>query len=162
MKTEQGVFRRLPMGAEIQPSGAVHFRVWATRRTRVEIMLEYGARCAAFELEAEGAVYFSGVLSDAAPGMWYRYRLDGKKTYPDPASRFQPDGPHGSSEIIDPAAFAWTDDSWRGIRLAGQIIYEMHVGTFTKEGDWSAAARELEDVAACGVTVVEIMPVADF
>ena len=162
MKTEQGVFRRLPVGAEIQPSGGVHFRVWAPRRTRLEIMLEYDARCAAFELEAEGAGYFSGVLSDAVRGMWYRYRLDGKKTYPDPASRFQPDGPHGPSEIIDPTAFAWTDDSWRGIPLAGQIIYEMHVGTFTQEGSWSAAARELEALADCGVTVVEIMPVADF
>jgi len=94
--------------------------------------------------------------------MVYRYRLDGSNAYPDPASRFQPDGPHGSSQIIDPAGFDWTDGNWRGIQLAGQIIYEMHIGTFTREGTWNAAARELENLAELGVTALEIMPVADF
>jgi len=94
--------------------------------------------------------------------MLYRYRLDGKNSYPDPVSRFQPDGPHGPSQIVDSDEFGWTDENWRGIGLAGQIVYEMHIGTFTREGTWNAATVELESLAQLGVTVLEIMPVADF
>src|SRR5437763_294570 len=82
--------------------------------------------------------------------------------YPAPASRFQPDGPHGPSQVIDPGAFRWMDGGWRGVALEGQVIYEMHVGTFTREGTWDAAARELPELAAAGITVLEVMPVADF
>src|SRR6185436_12684928 len=78
------------------------------------------------------------------------------------ASRFQPDGPHGESEVVDPAAFPWTDGAWRGVALAGQVIYEMHVGTFTAEGTWAAAMRELPALRHLGVTVLEMMPVAEF
>src|SRR5262249_30957418 len=88
-----------------------------------------------------------------------RYRLD---EFPDPASRFQPDGPHGPSQVIDPFAFQWTDEAWKGVGLEGQILYEMHIGTFTKEGTWDAARGELRELAAAGITVLEIMPVADF
>jgi maltooligosyltrehalose trehalohydrolase len=165
MKNDKAVFRRLPVGAEVQASGGVHFRVWAPRRKRVEVMLEQavGARsAAAYELESDSVGYFSGLLLDAAPGMLYRYRLDGEKTYPDPASRFQPEGPHGPSQIVDPAAFRWTDRDWCGVHIQGQVIYEMHVGTFTRPGTWEAAACELETLAGLGITVLEVMPVADF
>ena len=165
MKNDKDVFRRLPVGAEVQASSGVHFRVWAPRRKRVEVMLEQavGARsAAAYELESDSVGYFSGLLLDAAPGMLYRYRLDGEKSYPDPASRFQPEGPHGPSQIVDPAAFHWTDRDWCGIHIQGQVIYEMHVGTFTRPGTWEAAARELETLAGLGITVLEVMPVADF
>jgi maltooligosyltrehalose trehalohydrolase len=165
MKNDKAVFRRLPVGAEVQASGGVHFRVWAPRRKRVEVMLEQavGARsAAAYELESDSVGYFSGLLLDAAPGMLYRYRLDGEKTYPDPASRFQPEGPHGPSQIVDPAVFCWTDRDWCGIHIQGQVIYEMHVGTFTRSGTWEAAACELETLAGLGITVLEVMPVADF
>ncbi|MGN6732257.1 MAG: malto-oligosyltrehalose trehalohydrolase, partial [Candidatus Binatia bacterium] len=157
--------RRLPVGAEPQQSGGVHFRVWAPSRKTVEVMLEGSGRgggAVPYELEREGNGYFSGIIFDAAPDLLYRYRLDGKNSYPDPASRFQPDGPHGPSQIIEPGAFGWTDGNWRGVRLAGQIIYEMHIGTFTREGSWKAATLELEKLAQLGVTVLEIMPVADF
>ena len=154
--------RRLPVGAEPQPSGGVHFRVWAPRRRTVEVMLGEGDGVAPFRLEREANGYFSGLIAIAAPDMLYRYRLDGKNSYPDPASRFQPDGPHGPSRIIDSDGFGWTDGNWRGIGLAGQIIYEMHIGTFTREGTWNAATVELERLADLGVTVLEIMPVADF
>ena len=165
MKNDKAVFRLLPVGAEVQASGGVHFRVWAPRRKRVEVMLEQavGARsAAAYELESDSVGYFSGLLLDAAPGMLYRYRLDGEKTYPDPASRFQPEGPHGPSQIVDPAAFRWTDRDWCGVHIQGQVIYEMHVGTFTRPGTWEAAACELETLAGLGITVLEVMPVADF
>ncbi len=95
--------------------------------------------------------------------MRYRFRLDrGDAALPDPASRFQPDGPHGPSEIVDPEDFDWTDGGWSGVPREQLVIYEMHVGTFTPDGSWQAAARELPALAALGITCLEIMPVADF
>src|SRR6266478_6312769 len=79
-----------------------------------------------------------------------------------PASLFQPHGPHGSSCVVDPTQFEWTDSKWRGVQMKGQIIYEMHVGTFTKEGTWRAASEQLAELARIGITVVEMMPIADF
>jgi maltooligosyltrehalose trehalohydrolase len=153
--------RRLPVGAEATPAGGVHFRVWVPRRQRVEVVFENGAAGAV--LAPEGNGYFSGDVSAARPGALYRFRLDdGPTPYPDPVSRFQPQGPHGPSEVVDPSAFAWTDNDWRGAGLKGQVIYEMHIGTFTKEGTFEAAARELKELADLGVTVLEVMPVADF
>jgi maltooligosyltrehalose trehalohydrolase len=113
-------------------------------------------------LTKEASGYFSGVIR-ATPGVRYQFRLDeGEQLYPDPASRFQPDGPHGPSEIVDPSAFTWRDHGWKGITLPGQVFYELHVGTFTPEGTWAGASRELEELARLGVTVIEVMPVADF
>ena len=151
--------RRLPVGAEILSSGETHFRVWAPRRRAVEVAIEGGGRTA---LAAEGNGYFSGALREARAGTRYRYRLDGGESYPDPASRFQPEGPHGPSQVIDPATYRWRDADWKGLALPGQVLYEMHVGTFTKEGTWAAATRELPALRELGVTVVEVMPVADF
>jgi maltooligosyltrehalose trehalohydrolase len=82
--------------------------------------------------------------------------------YPDPASRFQPEGPHGPSELVDAGAFRWTDAGWPGVSLERQVLYELHPGTFTREGTWSAAARELEELARLGITVIELMPIAEF
>src|SRR5438067_156921 len=82
-------------------------------------------------------------VPQARAGMLYRFRLDGGDLYPDPVSRSQPEGPHGPSQIIDPGDFAWTDAGWPGVRLAGQVVYELHVGTFTPEGTWEAAERQL-------------------
>jgi maltooligosyltrehalose trehalohydrolase len=164
-KNKPEIIRRLPVGAEPQPSGGAHFRVWAPSRKTVEVMLERsgaGGGAVPYELDREGNGYFSGIILDAAPDTLYRYRLDRKNSYPDPASRFQPNGPHGPSQIIDPGEFGWTDGNWRGIQLAGQIVYEMHIGTFTREGTWNAATLELEKLAQLGVTALEIMPVADF
>src|SRR6476659_1357042 len=148
--------RRFPIGAEQTPDGA-HFRVWAPKRARVEVLLGDSAT----DLQKEPDGYFSGLIPAAANAL-YRYRLDGADAFPDPASRFQPEGPHGPSQIIDAAAFPWTDHDWRGLKLEGQVIYEMHIGTFTREGTWDAARRELPELAAAGITCLEIMPVADF
>ena len=151
--------RRLPAGAE-PTGGGTHFRVWAPRRTRVEVLEADSGRATMLDAEAGG--WFSGLLRHVGVGTRYRYRLDGDGAFPDPASRFQPDGPHGPSEVIDPAAFQWTDRSWPGISLEGQVLYELHVGAFTAEGTWAAAARELPELAAAGITTIEMMPVADF
>ena len=157
--------RRLPVGAEAQPAGGVHFRVWAPRARRVEAVLldaKGESIVDAAELAAESGGYHSGPCAEARVGSLYKYRLDGRELCPDPASRFQPAGPHGASQVVDPAAFAWTDRGWRGAGIAGQVLYEMHVGTFTREGTWAAASRELPELADLGVTVLELMPVADF
>jgi len=114
-------------------------------------------------LEAEENGYFFGAVK-AGAGDRYRFHVN-KNFYPDPASRFQPDGPHGSSCIVDPTRFQWNDSQWPGVPAAGlkgQVIYEMHVGTFTKEGTWPAASQQLEELARIGITVIEMMPVADF
>jgi maltooligosyltrehalose trehalohydrolase len=156
--------RRLPVGAEPGPDGGFRFRVWAPRRRRVEVIFEDGQdRMAPALLAPEAGGYFSGHVVDAVPGLRYRYRLDDDESlYPDPASRFQPDGPHGPSETIDPSAFNWTDGAWHGAKLKGQVLYELHVGTFTMEGTWAAAAREIPELARLGVTCLEVMPVGDF
>jgi maltooligosyltrehalose trehalohydrolase len=145
----------------------VHFCVWAPRRSQVEVVIEGGCgfdqQQRAFHLRPEAAGYFSGASESVGEGTLYRFRLDGgDQLYPDPASRFQPEGPHGPSQVIDAQKFRWTDQTWRGVRLPGQIIYEMHIGTFTREGTWAAATNELEELAGLGITLVEVMPVAEF
>jgi maltooligosyltrehalose trehalohydrolase len=114
-------------------------------------------------LASEPGGYFSGFHPHGKAGDLYWFRLDDDAArYPDPASRFQPQGPHGPSEIVDPSQFRWTDQGWRGPKLAGQVIYEVHVGTYTREGSFDALTRELPRIAELGVTVLELMPVADF
>jgi maltooligosyltrehalose trehalohydrolase len=143
------------------PGAGVRFRVWAPGRHRVKVVIaggEWGS-----ELGREAGGYFSGVVDQAGDGTRYWFRLDDEeKLLPDPASRFQPEGPHGPSEVIDPKRFEWTDREWRGLKIAGQIIYELHIGTFTPTGTWEAAKRELDELADLGITVLNVMPVADF
>lgn len=159
-----GVRRRLPVGAELVGPDATHFRVWAPERRRVDVVLENADRevVRVIPLEREDRGYFAGAVEDAADGALYRYRLDMGERFPDPASRFQPQGPHGPSSVIEPGRFRWTDDAWRGPSLTDAVLYEMHVGTFTREGTWAAAARELGSLVELGVTVIEVMPVADW
>jgi len=106
--------------------------------------------------------YFDAMVAQAATGTRYRFRLSAGDSFPDPCSRYQPDGPHGPSQVVDPSTFPWRDSRWPGVNITGQIIYEMHIGTFTKEGTWDAAQKELAELASCGITVIEVMPVADF
>ncbi|HEU5059852.1 MAG TPA: malto-oligosyltrehalose trehalohydrolase [Kofleriaceae bacterium] len=150
-------------GADPTPDG-VHFRVWAPATRAVEVVLEGPSQSGAFPLEPDAEPgYFSGLVRHARAGILYRYRLSpGGDLLPDPASRFQPDGPFGPSQVIDPAAFAWSDAGWRGIEPHRHVFYEMHVGTFTAEGTWPAAAAALEHLVELGVTTVELLPVADF
>jgi len=153
--------RRYPVGVEPLSDGSVHVRVWAPKCRTVAVVFEPDGR--AVTLKAEDGGYFSASVTDVPVGSLYRFRLDGGGTlYPDPVSRFQPEGPHGPSQVVDPFRFDWTDHAWKGRPIEGQVIYEMHVGTFTKEGTWDAAARELPHLAEIGVTVLEVMPVADF
>jgi len=155
--------RRLPIGAEVLAAGGVHFRVWSPRCKKVGVVIEPRDQSTiSTELNQEENGYFSGSVPEARVGDLYRYSLDEAKLCPDPASRFQPDGPFGSSMIIDPDAYRWHDHHWPGLQIEGQVFYEMHIGTFTQEGSWSAAGRELTALKDLGITAVEIMPVHDF
>jgi maltooligosyltrehalose trehalohydrolase len=157
--TRQTVQRRLPIGAEPMADGRTHVRVWAPAASHVDFVLSSGD---ATLLDPENGGYFAGVVSASASDR-YRFRLDSaERLYPDPASRFQREGPHGPSEIVDPTSFRWTDGDWRGVSMKGQVFYELHVGTFTREGTWAAAGGELEELSRIGITVVEVMPVAEF
>lgn len=154
--------RHYPIGAELISRDRTHFRVWAPNAKRVEVVIENDASPSAYPLEPEDAGYFSSEAPVGA-GALYRFRLDGaSKLCPDLASRAQPKGPHGPSQVIDPKAFHWADQAWRGVELKGQVIYEMHVGAFTREGTWQAATRELRELADFGITLIEMMPVNDF
>jgi malto-oligosyltrehalose trehalohydrolase len=102
------------------------------------------------------------VVPGARPGARYRYRIDGALDVPDPASRYQPEDVHGPSEVVDPAAFRWTDQAWRGRPWPEMALYELHVGAFAPEGDFGGVQRRLDHLAALGITAVELMPVADF
>src|SRR6266478_2286689 len=156
--------RRQPIGAEVIGKDETHFRVWAPKAREIDVVLEDGTSSEPifYPLTPEAGGYFSGAVNVGA-GSRYRFRVNrGENFYPDPASRFQPQGPHGPSCIVDPRRFRWADTNWPGVMLKGQIIYEMHIGTFTKEGTWCAAVEQLPELARVGITVVEMMPVADF
>src|SRR5689334_2371278 len=140
-KTE--VRRRLTAGAELQEGGGADVRVWAPAVRRMDLVLPAGGgvgeRTIAMAREEDG--WFAAFDPAAAAGGRYWFRLDGEALRPDPASRWQPEGPHRPSAYVDPAAFTWTDGAWGGVQRDGQVIYEMHVGTFTREGTWRAAAN---------------------
>jgi maltooligosyltrehalose trehalohydrolase len=129
----------------------------------VEVVLEVGPGApATVELQPQADGYFAGLAPQAAEGTQYRFRLDDDGCFPDPMSRYQPNGPHGASQVVNPAGFGWSDSQWQGVGLEGQVLYEIHIGTFTREGSWKAAQRELTELADCGISVLEVMPVADF
>ena len=164
--------RNAPIGAE-PGEGGTHFRVWAPAHQGLDVvLLEPSAadepdalvvpRRQTIPLGAEAGGYFSGFVPGAAPGDLYFFGLDDGSMSPDPASRFQPVGPFGPSEIIDPSTFEWTDDGWLGLAPHEHVIYEIHVGTFTQEGTWSAAQARLQGLADLGVRTIELMPVAEF
>jgi maltooligosyltrehalose trehalohydrolase len=134
--------------------------VWAPFRKSVEVVIP---ELRAIPLERENGGYFSGVVASAGPGTLYQFRLDhGDILFPDPASRFQPQGPHGPSQVMNSSAYRWQDGAWPGVAIHGQVIYEMHIGTFTREGTWNAARQRLQVLAEIGITLLEVMPVGDF
>ena len=112
-------------------------------------------------LAGEPDGYFAGFVPGVGHGSRYRFRLDGSEPLPDPASRFQPEGPQGPSMVVDPGRYAWRDAGWQGVP-ARPVLYEMHLGTFTPEGTYAAAAAKLPHLAEIGITCIELMPVAEF
>src|SRR3954452_10825309 len=113
-------------------SGGTRFRALAPQGTDLTLVIHDGAAPGAYPMVADERGVFELTIDGAGAGNRYSYRINGGPDRPDPASRFQPDGVHGPSQVIDPTAFAWTDGGWTGAALEGQVVYEMHVGTFTK------------------------------
>ncbi|MFA5073165.1 MAG: malto-oligosyltrehalose trehalohydrolase [Nitrospirota bacterium] len=137
------------------------FRVWAPLRNRVVVkIVRPEERIIPMGMDKRG--YWHVEANGIVPGTKYLYRLDNERDRPDPASRFQPDGVHGPSQVIDLDAFKWEDSLWNGLSLKDFIIYELHVGTFTTEGTFDAVAARLDYLGELGVTAVELMPVAQF
>ena len=134
------------------------FRVWAPRAMDVEVAA--GGR--RVPMAAAGGGWYAVDQPDAGPGTDYGFALDGGPVLPDPRSAWQPSGVHGLSRVVDHGTFAWSDGGWRGVHLPSAVLYELHVGTFTPEGTFDAAAGRLDHLVELGVDAVELMPVAEF
>ena len=153
----------MPFGAQVTEYGTVRFQLWAPAATRVVLQLESAdGGTSAIDMRSEAQGWFCVESDRAAPGMHYRYRIDDALMVPDPASRYQPHDVHGPSEIIDPASWQWRDDDWRGRAWEETVLYELHVGAFSQQGNFAAVEDRLDDLAALGVTALQLMPVADF
>lgn len=148
------------LGANRLPDGSWQFLLWAPQSRSVAVKLPDADRTIPMEALAQG--YHRAVLEDVSAGTRYRYRLADGRELPDPASRFQPEGVHGPSQLVDTAAFRWTDHNWKGRLLEGSVLYELHVGTYTPEGTFEAVVAHLPRLAELGVTSIEVMPVAQF
>eukprot|EP00913_Durusdinium_trenchii_P010938 g10267.t1 len=150
----------LRLGATPVSDTRTEFALWAPRRKRVDVEIERDGTHTRHPLEPVDGGCFRVVVDDAGPGTRYAFVLDGDITRPDPRSRFQPEGVHGPSQVIDPAAYQWRDDDWNGIDKPDLVIYELHVGTFTAEGTFRAAIDRLAELTELGITAVELLPVA--
>ena len=148
------------LGARPLSCHATQFRVWAPHRRSVEVEVQRPGGPQRFPLQDQGDGYFSGVIRGVGPGDLYQYRLDATDLRPDPVTRFQPDGVHGWSEVIDPNGYPWGDGHWRGCEKNGLVIYELHIGTFTPGGTYASATKRLMELKDLGITAVELMPIA--
>jgi maltooligosyltrehalose trehalohydrolase len=148
------------LGATYLGNGRCQFVVWAPFADKVEVHLTAPDE-RVLPLEEDGKDYHHAIVENVTPGSLYFYRLNGKTERPDPASRFQPQGVHGSSQVVD-SNFSWRDEGWTGITLEDYIIYELHTGTFTAEGTFAAIIPHLDMLRELGITALELMPVAQF
>lgn len=151
---------RMELGATVLGEGGVQFRVWAPKSTTVHVLILSGKAAGTVPMQPEGKGYHSVTVPGVVDGDRYLFQLESGKAYPDPVSRYQPDGVHESSQVVDPGLFQWTEEGWQGISLVDYRIYEIHVGTFTMEGTFEAAIEHLDYLVELGVTAVELMPVS--
>jgi maltooligosyltrehalose trehalohydrolase len=152
----------MPFGAQLTAAGEVRFRLWAPAVQQVDVILYHTGGTQLLAMRALSGGWFALETAAARAGSLYRFRLDGVREVADPASRCNPQGVHGPSEVIDPSVFPWDDGGWRAPPWPAAVIYELHVGTFTPEGTFAGVAARLGHLAHLGVTAVELMPVAAF
>jgi maltooligosyltrehalose trehalohydrolase len=138
----------------------VHFGVWAPAAWSVEVELVASDERVPLARQADGV--WSATVPSAHAGTRYVYRLNGEITRPDPYARFQPEGVHGPSEVVDPNAFTWHDAGWRGLRVQGLVIYQLHVGTYTAEGTFDALTADLPRLKSLGISAIQLLPLAEF
>ena len=147
------------VGAAVSSAGT-SFGLWAKGHTTATVFIE-GRGEEALTAQSDG--YFGGLVEGVGPGARYQFALDGStRMLPDPASRWQPEGPEGVSVVCDATTYCWNDQGWRGVSAPGQVLYELHIGTFTREGTWAAALEQLPLLKNLGITVLQLMPVAEF
>lgn len=151
----------MPFGTELRPDG-VRFRLWAPSATRVDLVLADGGGRAEQPMQRLEQGWFELISPAARVGSRYAFRIDGASPVPDPASRANPDGVHAPSEVVDPQRYEWQDATWRGREWHEAVIYELHVGTFTREGTFAAVEQHLDHLIELGITVLELMPLAAF
>lgn len=147
-----------PKHGALITGSSTSFRVWAPTATHLSLELDETSH----SMRDAGNGYFELEDGGIGPGTRYRFSLDGNGPFPDPASRFQPDGVHGPSQVIDPAAYEWGDADWGGVEREDLVLYELHVGTFTNDGTFSAVRERLSYLKSLGITAIELMPVHDF
>ncbi len=152
----------MPFGAEARADGTTRFRFWAPASKRIHLELDKARSTTKHAMSALSDGWHEFVARDAPPGTSYRFVPEGATAVPDPASRYNRQGVHGPSEVIDPLAFPWLNGDWQGRPWEEAVIYEMHIGTFTPEGTFTAATALLPDLADLGITAIELMPVASF
>jgi maltooligosyltrehalose trehalohydrolase len=152
----------LERGAVPLADGSTRFSVWAPNASKVEVAVGCDGAVPTFPLSRGPDGVHGGTVPDAPAGSDYAYRLDGGPDRPDPVSRWRPFGVHGPTRVVDPAAFRWTDAGWRGLESADLLIYELHVGTFSRAGTLDGVIERLPALRGLGVTAIEIMPVSEF
>jgi len=148
------------LGARVLKDDGTRFRVWAPKAESVAVLVLSGKAAGTVVMQQEEFGYYSVTIPDVVDGDRYLYQLDEGKAFPDPVSRFQPGGVHEASQVVDPSLFNWVDNGWSGIPLEQYRIYEIHIGTFTKEGTFEAAIQFLDYLVDLGITAVELMPVS--
>jgi maltooligosyltrehalose trehalohydrolase len=152
----------MPFGANLRQDGRCDFRLWAPAAREVVLVLDLDPEPRHLPMRARADGWHEALGVEAGPGTRYRYDVGNGLLVPDPASRHNPDDVHGASVVVDPRAYRWRDDGWRGRPWHEAVVYELHVGAFTPEGTFTAAAARLPALAELGVTAIELMPVADF
>ena len=160
MQTTEILIQQQRIGPHRLPDGSWEFLLWAPHARSVRLQLLPNDDL--IDLEPLPKGYFRAKVAEVEQDAQYLYRLDGQRSLPDPASRFQPQAVHGPSQIVDTASFQWTDQNWKGISLESSIFYELHVGTYTQEGTFDALIPHLAPLADLGITTVELMPIAQF
>jgi len=146
------------LGVYADENGTATIRVWSPEAETLELATD----ALSLPLQKDDEGYWTATTTALKPGDRYRFRIDGKESYPDPASLHQPDGVHGPSQVMQPESFAWSDAQWPNLPLEDYIFYELHTGTFTDEGTFAALEKKLDYLVDLGITAIEIMPVAQF
>jgi maltooligosyltrehalose trehalohydrolase len=137
------------------------FTVWAPLRKKVEVVILH-PRKKILPMIRDQFGYWVAIAEGISEGTLYQYRLDGSLIRPDPASRSQPGGVLGPSQVTDPGKFGWTDSSWPNIPIGKLIFYELHTGTFSDEADFDGIIRRLDYLVDLGINAIELMPVGQF
>ena len=162
----RSVAHDMPFGALPLSGGGTRFRLWAPGSERVELQLIHAASRTCLDMPAAGNGWHELIVRDATAGTRYKFVVHQDPAQslavPDPASRSNPDGVHGASAVVDPHSYAWCETSWRGRPWCEAVLYELHIGTFTPEGTFAGARRRLPELAALGITALQLMPVAAF